>query len=359
MASCELYLAPYLGDKLFDCYVQEKTKIFVHITPAFSEGEELSFMIVRAGWAFGVVYGTDAFIEASNNFYGDLTVKVEVVGTKGTLVEKETQIYFHPYSPPRISGLGYYRANDLGEADSVNGTKLYLLATRKYSSIIHEGTQVNRCAMRIENQKSGAIFTVLSGNDTENIFSGVIDSLVLGLGETSVFRLCVFDSLGGEGEAFFTVPAASAAFHLGKGGKNVAIGQFCDYSHSNAFDIGFRTYFNGGVGKRSIVDNVNFTSGDTVTFAGLNNYTLFMAHLKATGSGSSLPLAVLCCYDASTQKLYGSYIADQGSGTAVVCTVIAKYSNSILTFDEISCGRLTSSGYGAGSCTLTALYAIL
>ena len=72
------------------------------------------------------------------------------------------------------------------------------------------------------------------------------------------------DDIGDYDIKTFDVPTEDVALHLGKGGKNVAIGTYCDYSEDYTFYSAWKAIFDKG-----------FVDGTDTGWVALNGYTSY------------------------------------------------------------------------------------
>jgi hypothetical protein len=130
---------------------------------------------------------------------------------------------------------------------------------------------------------------------------------------------------------------------MGEGGNNLGLGQFCDYSEPNRIDVGWKTYFNTGIGKKVVFEADSssgwrkgtilsevFEDADT-TF--IMEYSLFLAIV--TSVSDSIP--TLCVRYGS--KIYGASDALQ---------MVYNADENALTLENITDTKV-----------VTALYALL
>jgi hypothetical protein len=126
---------------------------------------------------------------------------------------------------------------------------------------------------------------------------------------------------------------------LGKGGRNIGIGQYCNYENADRVDIGWTAHFNTGIGLRKVFANGVWENGKSLSSAVsaadtsvIMSYTVFLAILRNGGSDYPVLFA-----------RSGNIIAGGFSGSTITMT----YADNTLTLS------------GAGSTTVTALYELL
>ena len=137
---------------------------------------------------------------------------------------------------------------------SASGEYLWIGAGRKYSSVEEKNKCVLRCRYKLAGTEDYSEWGNLLGED--NAQTDYVDMVVSGLTLSArseyVVQIGVEDAIGDSHILTIPIPADSVPFHLGDGGRNVAFGQYCDYSHQDAVDIGWKAYFNKGIGVREV-----------------------------------------------------------------------------------------------------------
>lgn len=214
----------------------------------------------------GTVTGNPA-VSALLNAHGTVTVTGRAVDLRGYVREVTQTIPVIPYDKPRVipypgeSTLIAVRCNADGTRN-VRGQHLLLRAGRKYTALSAADGQKNACTLRYRMKKAGedafGSDTVLLAADTaEDYLETVVRNAVPELKTGYVVQLEAVDTLGGS--SLVTVPVAglSVPLHFGAGSGNVSVGKYCDYSRTNAFEIGFTTYFDTGIALQPL-----FSSGE-------------------------------------------------------------------------------------------------
>ena len=76
------------------------------------------------------------------------------------------------------------------------------------------------------------------------------DSIINGyFDETKAYTIQIraIDDIGEQDVKTFEIPTEDVALHLGKGGKNVTIGTYCDYSEDHTFRSAWKAIFDDEV----------------------------------------------------------------------------------------------------------------
>lgn len=160
--------------------------------------------------------------------------------------------YEEPKVVPAISGatdIVCRRSNDSGEA-SAAGANIRITAARSYTKImdVSGSRQVNHCAIRYRwkiaaSSEYGEWEELLPADNSNESNVDTVLQLGLGINESYDIEVGVIDTAGGTGSVTRRIPTARTPLHLGKGGKNVGLGGFCNYNHTEAIDAFWDAWF--------------------------------------------------------------------------------------------------------------------
>ena len=164
--------------------------------------------------------------------------------------------YDEPKVVPAIAGASDIvcrRCNGSGEASATGGS-VRITAARNYSAVKHVSgaKQVNFCTIRYRWKEAtvtdyGAWAELLSANSADTDIVDVVLNLGLSVAMAYDIQVGVVDTAGGTHEVTRRIPTARTPFHLGKGGKNIGLGGFCDYSRTEAIDAFWDAWFHKGL----------------------------------------------------------------------------------------------------------------
>lgn len=190
--------------------------------------------------------------------YSGKPVEIACIADYGSFqVRKSTTIdvrraYEEPRLAPAVKNATDIVCGRCMENGTLNpqGENLYLNAVRVYSPVSAlDGTdQRNFCRMRLRYKtgtgKYGEWIPVLGDDDPEDEVKEIIPGISLSKRNTYTVQVGVVDNTGAEHTLTRQIPATAVApFHLGKGGKNIGLGGFCDYSHTEAIDAFWDAWF--------------------------------------------------------------------------------------------------------------------
>lgn len=300
----------------------------------------------------GQVYEGDPALSGVLAGSGSVMVSGVAADRRGYCRTVQEEITVIPYDRPRVvpytgeSKVVCARCKKDGSPNP-KGEYLLIKAGRKYSAVTAEGVQHNFCGLRYRHKAASAEdysdWQVLmeKGETGTDMVIAVLADIVPAVKVAYTVQIMAEDDIGEFNIVTIPVPAAIVPIHAGEGGRNAAIGQYCDYSHTDALDIGFTTYFNTGIHQRVIFqEDGGWAEGQAleevspeadVVAVGL--YSVFVA---VTGGDP-----VLCL------RLGGSIFGSYTDGTIRMTYSQDGEGNSSLMLDA------------AGGKTITALYALL
>ena len=88
---------------------------------------------------------------------------------------------------------------------------------------------------------------LLTKEDTTDEYNALIQGVVFDLKESYAVQIRAIDDIGEHDLKTFEVPTRDVALHLGKGGKNVSVGSYCDYSEERTFHSEWKAIFDAEV----------------------------------------------------------------------------------------------------------------
>lgn len=249
--------------------IQGKSRLNVELYAGGKYGASIqSYWAVVDGKTYsGQTITTDA-IQSSGN--------VDIIGyakdsREFTGYESQT-ITVTEYAKPLVVPIGIetailcYRSD--GNGTRVSGsTSVWVKAKRSYYSLSGK----NACALQWRRK-----LTTEEWNDNEHLwdnllvktatadeYSALIPGAVFDVKRAYTVQVRAIDDIGEADTKTFEIPTQDVALHLGKGGKNVAIGTYCDYSREYTFYSDWTGIFDKGLWGTSI----NFNVTDVLTFA--------------------------------------------------------------------------------------------
>jgi len=234
-------------------------------------------------------------ISHDTKWYGFASDSRELLGSA------EQQINVIAYAKPLVIPLANenailcYRSDGNGIRTGTS-TSVWIKAARSYYKVTTNGTQKNFCALQWRRKLATEDWNdsthlwsdlLTKSNLSADHYSGLLSGVVFDLQKAYTVQIRVIDDVGEADTKTLEVPTRDVALHLGKGGKNVSIGSFCDYSEDYTFYSAWKAIFGGGfedktdTGWQPINSNINYraTCG-YVTIVGISSGDMML-----TGGG--------------------------------------------------------------------------
>lgn len=199
-----------------------------------------------------------AYTEDSRTFKNNITQKVNVI----------------PYSKPLVVPLSSensilcYRSD--GNGKRVGGsTSVWVKAKRSYYDV----NSINTCALQYRYKKSTEVWNdsthkwadlIPKTDTTTSDYDALVSNIVFDKKTSYTFQIRAIDDIGEYDLKTFDIPTEDVALHLGKGGKNVSVGSYCDYSEEYTFHSEWKGIFDSGILGTLMNQTVE---GDVLEFA--------------------------------------------------------------------------------------------
>lgn len=243
----------HLPSKFEGLYIQNKSRVDVTLSASgkYNANINSSYVVIE-----GTTYKTFPF---TSNVIASSSL--DVVGyakdTRGFSNTKTEPLYMIAYSKPLVIPLGNenaiqcYRSDGNGKRIG-NSTSLWVKAKRSYYTV--DGN--NTCALEYRSKLSTEVWNdtmhpwkvLISKTDTAtNEYSALIPSAVFDLKKSYTVQIRAIDDFGEYDIKTFDIPTADVALHLGRGGKNVSVGSYCDYSEDYTFHSEWKAIFDDGI----------------------------------------------------------------------------------------------------------------
>ena len=231
-----------------DLYIQGISKISVNMNAQGYHTDIAEATITVQGMTYS---GPDLLESGVLLQPGSFELVCKVTDQRGFPNSATEMITVEAYQKPGVTALDgldrviVCRSDSAGNPD-INGNRVLVKAKVAFYSVNGRNSGSLLFWVRPEN---GA------WSETPVEFDGQIsgDGSYVGLlsGEydtkrTWQIRIEAYDAITAEPTALFMpIGTASTPLHLGRGGRNVALGRYCDYGHQDAVDIGWDIYADG------------------------------------------------------------------------------------------------------------------
>lgn len=261
-----------LPSKFNGLYIQGKSRLDINVS---ATGKYSASIISYSAKVGSTKYNLQSFTSNVLQESG----KVEVIGyatdsrqSTGASAKKELTVI--EYSKPLVIPIGSetaiqcYRSDGNGKRVS-SSTSVWVKAGRSYYTV--SGT--NQCAFEWRNK-----LTKETWNDSTHKWKDLIpksnttakaeyNALLLNEAfdthESYSIQIRAIDDFGEYDRKDFEIPTEDVALHLGKGGKNVSIGTYCNYEVPYRFFVDWAGFFDKGLWGTSL----NYNVTDVLTFA--------------------------------------------------------------------------------------------
>lgn len=257
-----------LPSKFENMCIQGKSKYDVNISAEGKYGATITdIYAVIDGKTYNSVPFTSDVFQRSGEVYIDGYAKDSRGFTK--LYRKPIGVV--PYSKPLVVPVGSdnailcYRSDGNGIRVG-NSTSVWIKAQRSYSI---QG--MNQCALQWRkkltteqwvNDDLGWNTLIDNTNTSTDVYNALISGEVFDLKKSYTIQIRAIDEIGEKDVKTFEIPTQDVALHLGRGGKNVSVGTYCDYSQDYTFYSDWVGIFDKGLFGSSL----NFNVTDVLKF---------------------------------------------------------------------------------------------
>jgi hypothetical protein len=252
-----------LPSKFDGMLIQGKTRLRVNVA---AQGKYSANILGFSANIGGEVYNSDTIPSFSYSFLSNVISKegkVDVIGyakdSRGFTGFDKYQIEVTPYSKPLVIPLGSetaifcYRSDGNGKRVG-NSTSVWIKAKRFHYSLSGK----NQCALQWRKKLVNEVWDdnnidhkwkdlIPKTNTTNDEYNALLSSEVFELKKSYTIQIMAIDDFGERNVKTFEIPTQDVALHLGKGGKNVSVGTYCDYSKEHTFYSEWDAYFDKDV----------------------------------------------------------------------------------------------------------------
>lgn len=261
--------------KEFDgLYIQGKSRVDVVVS---ASGKYNAKINGYSGKVDGKAYHSDKFTSDVLQNPGNVTIYGYATDSRGFTGSKDQQVQVIEYSKPLVVPVGSenailcYRSDGNGKRTGTS-TSVWIKAARSYHKVIASGSQKNFCALEWRRKLSTEAWDdsvhlwsdlIEKSNLSTDEYSALLSGVEFDLQKSYTVQIRAIDDIGEVDPKTLEVPTRDVALHLGKGGKNVSIGTYCDYAEDYTFYSQWKAIFGNGI--LGTLGNHNVT--DVLTFA--------------------------------------------------------------------------------------------
>lgn len=237
-----------------DVYIQGKSRVDISLSATGKYGASVqSYSAVVDGKTYNAGNFTSDAVQGS----GSLNIVGYAKDSRGFTGSVETTINVFEYTKPMVipidgeNAIQCYRSDGNGNRVG-NSTSVWIKAQRSYYNL----SQKNTCTLRWRrklvteawNDSKHTWSNLIAGSSTStNVYNALLPDVVFNLKDSYTIQIQAVDDIGEYDTKTFEVPTQDVALHLGRGGKNVAVGTYCDYTEDYTFYSEWKAIFDKDV----------------------------------------------------------------------------------------------------------------
>lgn len=256
-------------------YVQNKSRVDVTLTAQGKYNANIESKYVSIGLE---TYKTLPFTSNVLTSSGNVKIVGYAKDSRGFTGNDTETVNVVEYSKPLVIPLGNdnsiqcYRSDGNGKRVG-KSTSLWVKAMKSYHTVTVDGVQKNFCALEYRSKLSTEewndsthpwVVLIPKTDTTTNEYNALIANTVFDQKKSYTIQIRAIDDIGEYDFKTFDIPTADVALHLGRGGKNVSVGSYCEYEEEYTFHSEWKGIFDNGIKGTSINQAVE---GDLHEFA--------------------------------------------------------------------------------------------
>lgn len=220
-------------------YIQGKSRVKVKLNPsAWYSSISSSGSTVEGLWYVGTEFTSELLIRS-----GDQTISCTATDQRGFSNTENILITVQEYRKPATADVTCCRCDAEGNPD-IYGRNILLKARRSWYSLGGKNLCLLRYRIRQENGIWSEYTPLLEREDDQDTVSRVLQEEAEPKYAYQV-ELSAVDDLGEIGVQIRPIGTANTPLHLGRGGRNLGLGRYCDYSREDAIDMGWPMFTDG------------------------------------------------------------------------------------------------------------------
>lgn len=271
-------------------YIQGKSRLNVSISAQPKYSASITKYSATIG---GDQYNSKSFTSNVIRDEGDVKITASAIDSRQFEGYTAQWITVLAYSKPLVIPIGSDTAIQCYRSDG-NGTRVgsstsvWVKAGRSY----HALSGKNQCALQWRGKLTNEAWNdsthkwkdlIVKTNTTAMEYNALLAGEVFDTHESYSIQIRAIDDIGEFDRRDFEIPTEDVALHLGKGGKNVTVGTYCDPSKSYIFYSAWKAEFEKGVLGASL----NTLAEDVFEFA--KNCTVGLTPFHTNKETANLP----------------------------------------------------------------------
>lgn len=240
-------------------YIQGKSRIDVKLSASGKYNAKINNYYATLD---GKTYAAKNFTTEPIKTPGNIELIGYAKDSRGFKGSKSEQINVIPYSKPLVIPIGSenailcYRSDGNGKRVG-NSTSVWIKAQRDYETVTSGGVQKNFCKLQWRKKLVKEAWDdnntdhkwkdlIPKTNTTTTEYNALLPNEVFEKTKSYTVQIMAIDDIGEKDVKTFEIPTQDVALHLGHGGKNVAVGTYCDYSEDYTFYSDWKAIFDKG-----------------------------------------------------------------------------------------------------------------
>lgn len=233
-------------------YIQGKSRVDVNLS---AQGKYSATIKSYSALVDGKTYSSDKFTSDVVLNSGNVKVIGYAKDSRGITDSAEAIINVRAYSKPLVIPLSSenailcYRSDGNGNRIG-NSTSLWVKAKRSYYDLSKKNTCALQCRSKLATEEWNDTHLwndLLPESSATDEYNAMVSGAVFDPKKSYTVQLRAIDYIGEQDIKTLEIPTQDVAMHLGRGGKNVSIGTYCDYSEDYTFYSEWKAIFGGGV----------------------------------------------------------------------------------------------------------------
>lgn len=234
-------------------YIQQKSRVDVEVGGEGKYGATISNRYASVG---GSTYQYDKFTSFALWQTGEVAITGYAVDSRGFTGKAETTVNVIPYSKPLVVPLGNenailcYRSDGNGKRAG-SSTSVWIKAKRSYYDVNGKNT----CALQWRRKPASNIWDdathtwsdLIPNTSTTDEYNALLSGVVFEKKQAYTVQIRAIDDIGDFDIKTFEIPTEDVALHLGRGGKNVSVGTYCNYDEDYTFYSEWKGIFPAGI----------------------------------------------------------------------------------------------------------------
>ena len=234
-------------------YIQQKSRVNVKVSGNGQYGATISNFYADVG---GTTYTSAEFTSFALWKTGEVTITGYAVDSRGFKGNAEIKVNVIPYDKPMVVPLGNenailcYRSDGNGKRTG-SSTSVWIKAKRYYYDVNGK----NACALQWRRKPASDIWDdathtwadLIPNTSANNEYNALLSGVEFEKKQAYTVQIRAIDDIGEIDIKTFEIPTEDVALHMGRGGKNVSVGTYCDYSEDYTFYSAWKCIFPAGI----------------------------------------------------------------------------------------------------------------